>query len=305
MFRSFKLTLIQTGVAFFITQGLFAAVNAHFRGQFGNQLFQAAAAISLALENNCEVNFPDFVKLSDPNWGKGWDLRDNYNRFLRHLPHQSIDKKPSFLYQEPPGPCYYPIPYQPEIEIEGYFLSEKYFFKYRNLIKKLFAPPKEIEKDLIQDFSWLIDQDKTVAVHVRTGYYDFLKSAPDFYSRYPPPDFEYYKRAMELFDPDSTFVVFSDYLPLCKKQFQDTNRKIIFIEGQDHIHDFYLITFCKHVIIANSTFGWWAAYLNTNPSKKVVCRDPFYGSWNEKSDDALCDDWIRLPMSLNVPPPVF
>lgn len=289
---------------------LSATVIAHFRGQFGNQLFQAAAAISLAMDNNCGVNFPDFAKLSDPSWQPGWDLRQNYTHFFQYTPNQVADRAPSRIFVEP-YQGYHPIPYQPNIEIDGYFLSEKYFYNHRDVIKELFAAPKFVLDDLKRDFGWLIEKKNTVAIHVRTGYYDYKLGNFDsaFYSCYLRPDLEFYKKAIELFDPDSLFVVISDYMPWCKQHFQGINRKIIYIEHQDYIHDFYLITMCKHAIIANSSFGWWAAYLNKNDSKKIVCRTPFFGyplsQSYEKPDDLLCEDWIRIPGSAHIPFPEF
>lgn len=291
---------------FLITGNLSATVIAHFRGQFGNQLFQAAAAVSLALDNDCGVNFPDFIKFSDPNWSSDWDLRKNYIYFFQYIPNQVPNRKPSYIFVEP-FQAYHPIPYQPDIEIDGFFLSEKYFYPHRDVIKQLFAAPEIVQKDLIKNYSWLIEKEKTVAIHVRTGYYDYKigNYDPDFYSRYLRPDLEFYKKAIDQYDSDSTFVVFSDYMPWCKKHFQGINRNIIYVETQDYIHDFYLISLCKDAIIANSSFGWWAAYLNNNPAKKIVCRLPFFGYPNENSDDLLCEDWIRIPGSTQIPFPDF
>jgi len=278
-------------------------VIAHFRGQFGNQLFQTAAAIALAKENQCTVYFPDFDNF-DAAHLYGMNLEKNY-RILFHRIKNRIsgeNANPSVIYEEPDF-NYHPIPYQPNIEIVGFFLSEKYFSKYKDLIVELFSAPEEIENYLQMHFASILDHPKTVAVHVRTSYQDYEYAGFDtqFYKKYLPPDVEYFKKAIHTFDPDCLFVVFSDYIDWCKKQFKEINRKLIFIEELDYIHDFYLMTKCKHAIIANSSFSWWSAYLNKNPNKKIICRKPFTSNLESNPDDIICEDWITIDMRQSPP----
>ena len=284
-------------------------VIAHLRGQFGNQLFQIAASVSLAMEHHASVCFPDFANLQNPHWQPDWDLRNNYNYIFHRINHEYFLKKPSCVYIEPDigHVKYTAIPYTPNMEIVGYFLSEKYFYPHRDFIKQLFAPPKEIEDTLQQNFSEIVNHPKSVGIHVRTGYPDYKKGnfSAQFYSVYLRPDLEYYKKAILLFDSDSLFVVFSDNIGWCKKNFKDIPRQFIFIENQDYLHDFYLLTLCKNAIIANSSLGWWGAYLNKNINKKIVCRTPFFGYPNENTNDLLCPDWIQIAGSSQIPFPTF
>ena len=55
--------------------------------------------------------------------------------------------------------------------------------------------------------------------------------------------------------------------------------------------DFFMLTFCKHNIIANSTFSWWAAWLNQNPGKIVVRPDEWFGG---QPDIGGPDGWIKI-----------
>ena len=58
-------------------------------------------------------------------------------------------------------------------------------------------------------------------------------------------------------------------------------------------------------MIANSSFGWWGAYLNQNPEKRVVCRFPFFGYSGENSDDLICPEWERISGTDVLPFPDF
>jgi Glycosyl transferase family 11 len=276
-----------------------------FLGQFGNQLFQVAAAVALAREHGCDLYFPDFDDLGAPRLPI--DLAKNYRALFHRIPNRISYARPYYTHYEP-GFVYTPIPYQPHIAISGFFHSEKYFKKYRTLILDLFAAPQEIEEALRHDYSSLLENPHTVGIHVRTWYNDWKNYNHDyaFYKAFLPPDMEYYKKAIALFDPQTLFVVFSDHIGWCKQHFKEIDRNFVFIEGQDYLHDFYLLSKCKHVIVGSSSFSWWAAYLNQNPNKKVVCRRPFVQcDPNLDSQGLICEDWIAIDMPKIAPPPIF
>jgi hypothetical protein len=82
---------------------------------------------------------------------------------------------------------------------------------------------------------------------------------------------EYINAAIKFFNPNNHFLVFSDTnfdIGWCRNHISGAN--IHFSVGNSDVEDFVLMSLCDHHIIANSTFSWWAAWLNTNPDKKVV-----------------------------------
>jgi hypothetical protein len=119
-----------------------------------------------------------------------------------------------------------------------------------------------------------------VSVHVRRG--DYVKD-PAFVHLWKT---DYYQRAAELF-PGREFLVFSDDPEWCKK-----NLPWKVVEGQTDLEDMNLMASCHSNIIANSSFSWWAAYLNRNPEKKVI----YPKHWH--SDGVVRvgfpSDWIAL-----------
>lgn len=278
-----------------------ATVICHLRGQLGNQLFQMAAAIALAEENQCFIHVPEFYPPKPLH-----RIDKNYEVIFSKIPYQTPRAKTTAYYSEP-GPRYSPIPYQFGIEIDGYFQSERYFRKHSALIRQLFSAPEFIEKDLQRDFEDLIKQPKTVAIHVRTYFEDFKNFGYNykFYDAFLAPDLCYYQEAIEIFDEDSVFVVFSDDISWCRKAFSHIDREFIFVEGQDYLHDFYLMAKCKHVITGSSTFSWWGAYLNESPDKIVVCRRPFLFCDPAKDPGLICDGWIVIDRPEAPPYPVI
>jgi hypothetical protein len=81
--------------------------------------------------------------------------------------------------------------------------------------------------------------------------------------------------------------VFSDDIPWCRANFP---KNFIFVDIIDYLA-FDLMRVCKHHIIANSTFSWWAAYLNDNPDKVVISPKKWRKDLN---DPSTCD-----PMFIN------
>lgn len=104
-------------------------------------------------------------------------------------------------------------------------------------------------------------RDEYVSIHVRRG--DYVKHS-QFVQLW---DTDYYVRAMEQF-PGARFLIFSDDKPWCREHFQGPHFE--FAWGRDEIEDLNLMASCRHNIIANSSFSWWAAYLNQNPNKQVI-----------------------------------
>jgi hypothetical protein len=286
---------------------MYSHVVVHFNGRLGNQLFQAATAIALAQENQCEVYFPDFERLdlSTDDYGLA-QLKQNYHYIFSRIPSLKTKIIPSYIYHEPDF-AYHTISYVADTEIAGYFLSEKHFMKHKEYVVDLFSPTNDINQYLEERFAHIIHHPNTVGIHIRTGYLEYMLNEynPKFYDAYLPPDMAFFKQAIERFDPNSLFIVFSDHIPWCKKQFASLNKQVIFVEDQEYIYDFYLLSKCKHAILANSTFGWWAAYLNKNPSKKVICRMPFWTCDPSGLQDIICSDWMTIDMQEKPPIPQF
>lgn len=150
-----------------------------------------------------------------------------------------------------------------------YVQDEKYFKSFSHEIKAMFG----------QGIT-SIDQ---VSIHVRRG--DYVNNP--FYTDLSKTD--YYEKAMAMF-PGGDFLVFSDNIDWCKQQ--EIFRGCEFAEGNDEVTDLNLMASCKHNIIANSSFSWWAAYLNPNPHKKVIAPKKWHPDGITRT--AIPKEWTQI-----------
>ena len=116
-----------------------------------------------------------------------------------------------------------------------------------------------------------IQSKNSVAVHVRRG--DYVKLGFTI-------EDEYYRRALSALPEGLTeahFFVFSDDMEYCRELFRDIPpRQITYVthdEPRAGLTDFYLMRHCKHIVMANSSFSWWAAYTMKEKNARVICPD--------------------------------
>ena len=162
---------------------------------------------------------------------------------------------------------------------DTYLQDEKYFTKYADEIKQLFG----------QGIGYL----SQVGIHIRRGANPINPDEPK-YSENPfytnLSDTDYYERAMTMF-PNEKFLVFSDDPDWCKEKFKD-NPDVQVIDKGDEVEDFNLLASCKDLIIANSSFSWWAAYLCPNEGKKIIAPKQWYKDGVERT---VCpESWIKI-----------
>lgn len=150
-----------------------------------------------------------------------------------------------------------------------YVQSEEYFGEYVDAIKALYSPG-------------IPETRKRVSIHVRRGDYVNNPFYVDLFQT------DYYQKAMEMF-PNQEFIIFSDDIAWCRRQpiFKDC----LFADG-DEVSDMNQMAACEHNIMANSSFSWWAAYLNPNPDKKVICPKDWFTDGVERTK--CPDEWIRI-----------
>ena len=92
-------------------------------------------------------------------------------------------------------------------------------------------------------------------------------------------DMKYYLDAISHFSTEnSIFIIFSDDVAFIQNEplFQNLPHKII-VDNPDDEYCFWLMSACAHNIIANSSYSWWASYVNSNPDKLVIAPERWFG----------------------------
>jgi len=233
-------------------------------GRLGNQLFQLAATISLAATHGARYLFPP------------WEYAPHFS-----LPTESFDSAcrdgvARNVYKEPWHRlgCYDAIPYDGgDLDLVGYFQSERYFLEHQALLRKLFAFRRPAER-----------KPGACSVHVRRCDYRHI---PDMMM-----GMDYFIEAMRRVSCQR-FIVFSDDIPWCREHFTDGD--VTFALGTPE-QDLAEMAACEHHIIANSSFSWWGAWLDPNPNKTVVAPNTlqWIAGREHSLDDLIPSSWIQL-----------
>jgi hypothetical protein len=251
------------------------------QGGLGNQLFQWAYGRSIELETNL-VNYLDTNFYNYDNHRKfelNQFLNIKYNTVIPKLDKVTIYKiDDDFNYKKHillKDSCYY---------LDGYWQSEKYFKEYRNIILKELEPSDVLLSKLSK--TPLIDTN-TTSIHIRRT--DYITSN----GVHPVKSIKYYQDALDIIGDYDYLFIFSDDIQWCKDNLKFNN--MIFMDGLTNIEDLYLMSMCKNNIIANSSFSWWAAWLNKNIDKKVIAPLNWFGSQTNINDsDIIPESWIKI-----------
>ncbi len=177
--------------------------------------------------------------------------------------------------------------------LKGYWQSEKYFLPVQQLIRQELTIKKEFVESL-KDFAETLSRENSVSVHIRRGDYKD-KTFSTFHGILPAV---YYDKAFKILNNkinDARYYFFSDDIGWVKN---DLNMPgATYISGtisKTHIEDFYLMSHCKHNIIANSSFSWWAAWLNNNPDKIVIAPKKWFNKGPQDTQDLIPEGWIKI-----------
>ena len=261
-------------------------IRVELRGGLGNQLFQAATGLSLAKRLQAQLQFELFAYRSESLRGfalapfsHGADLintkRSPAARVLRHLgkavPNGWFSVAPDWrgaILQERD------YAYDERIEhvssdcyLRGYFQSWRYFAEDTALIRRAFDPA-QAASPAARDYSALMGEN-ALSIHVRGG--DFLQNnkANEIHGTLGA---DYYQRALQLARKagywDRLFC-FSDNPEHARKLLIDY-KGVTFVEGFSQYDDLFLMSVARGHIIANSTFSYWAAWLDGKADALVI-----------------------------------
>lgn len=275
-------------------------------GGLGNQLFQIFTTIAYAMKYSKSFFFLNNYQLN------GCTIRYTYwNTFLstlhpflkndEQLSEIMVLKENDFTYKE--------LPDNLECNVDtillGYFQSPKYFNNFKDVICKLLKI--DFKKMIVKNKVKIsFDNIYTISLHFRFGDY---KNYPNIY---PLLDKTYYKSALDIVVEELSImniqkqilvVYFCENDSLLESEniinsLKTSFPKIRFQRADPILEDWeqmLLMSLCQHNIIANSTFSWWGAYLNSNVGKIVCYPEQWFMSKTKKdTSDLFFEDWIKV-----------
>jgi hypothetical protein len=179
--------------------------------------------------------------------------------------------------------------------LDGFWQSELYFNTIESILVNDFVLRDPLNRE---NKDWLkkIEGCESVSLHVRRGDYVFNAAAQ---SHHGSCDADYYKKAIESIKEDYKDIevfVFSDDLNWCKAnlKIKETLHFVDVNQRENQHLDMFLMSHCKHNVIANSSFSWWAAWLNRNDDKIVIAPLKWFSDPSIKTYDLIPKEWIRL-----------
>lgn len=148
---------------------------------------------------------------------------------------------------------------------QGYFFDLKYYDDIKEILQREFSPKEKIK--MPQRIRDILFNRETVSIHIRRG--DFLKVNRDISGS------SYYEKAIHTIESkivEPVYFIFSDDIEWVRENMNIPGEKIYISEmGFRDYEELTIMKHCKHNIIANSTFSYWAAYLNSNEDKIIIC----------------------------------
>lgn len=261
------------------------------KGGLGNQLFQYAFGLLLANKRGEELKIDNNNLFSGSDTVRFYDL-DNFNISATIATDSEIKQvKPRFpLVSKIYNKLFknYHIGYEEKLlntkssYLEGFFQSYKYLEPIREQLLEEISLKKDVHYKL---------ESNSVAVHIRRG--DYVNNQAHFIC-----GLEYYNNAFKIIKEkieNPVFYIFSDDITWAKENLNKEDN-LIFVSSPEmkYCDELIVMSRCDHIIIANSSFSFWGAWLNQNPNKIVITPDKWNNDFPTDYKDLLPPTWLKI-----------
>ena len=290
-------------------------------GGLGNQMFQYACAKAVSLKYNQQLKLL-YSHSSGQSFHNGFELKRVFNissemankndlievvgRFYVYKNFRKIIKKFKLpFFQKNEYLFEKKFKYDSEIFssvygnllIEGYWQSEKYFNDFREAVLNDFKFDENKLSNKNVDLVKKINKVESVSIHVRRG--DYLTNTKAKATHGVCSEKYYFDAIDKVLEkiPNAVFFAFSDEPKWVEQILKKKYKNIIVVDNnfaENSHYDMYLMTKCKHNIIANSSFSWWGAWLNLNSNKIIICPKKWFVDDYIDVNDLLPDNWLKV-----------
>jgi len=289
------------------------------KGGLGNQLFQYATARSLSIKYQCPILLDRTSYLPHQKLKKSTTYRqfglwiyelsnipnvynseksNSYKQYIECINQKLTASKITTIFREKDPRCFDEEVFKlsPPFILDGYFQSRHYFSDFHKVLIKDFTLATTLDSANLK-FIDIINSTNSVAVHIRRGDYVTNAAANSHHGSLP---LSYYVSAINFVQDqviEPVFNFFSDDLEWCKKYFSFLSpRQVNFIDINKGAHpslDLNLMSQNKHIIIANSSYSWWAAWLTKNKKGFVLYPSEWVQKDFRKSELFPCT-WTKI-----------
>jgi len=292
-------------------------VVSRLKGGLGNQLFQYAIGRQIAYKQDCELKldlsyFTNQVNVTPREYKLGFfsikaDIATpkDISKVLGSPLIRSLRRRCwkwgidifKWNQKDENGFEFQPelLNYKGSVLMNGYWQNDDYFSEIRDVILTEITLKSENLTSLYIENINDIEQSDSVSIHIRRGDYVTNKVSSIFFVC----PLEYYIDAITYIKKRVSkpkFYIFSDDLDWCKDNLdiELIGNDAQFVSGYQDYEDLWLMSKCKHQIIANSSFSWWAAWLNKNTNKIVIAPENWFKNADLQNQHIVPTDWLRL-----------
>lgn len=275
-----------------------------FKGGLGNQMFQYALYKWFEVKKyNVEADLhfydekPEMYRLKDM-YGIKLDIAQDKNirkysdcsfDFFSRIRRKILGNKKSHIIENTEQ--FYDFCNINNVYLDGYWQNPRYFEEIKQEIYNIYnVSPRfnQYQKELYRQ----IKSNNVASIHVRRG--DYLKGENvNLYGGICTES--YYTKAIQYLITRyqvHTFYVFSDDFEWTNSKFKNTSSASYVIVKPSGDSDLFLMSECQYNIIANSSFSWWAAWMNAREDKKIIAPSMWTNNINERG--VYCEDWILV-----------
>ena len=278
-------------------------IYARLHGRLGNQMFQYAAARALAERCGVGVALDTrgvlargegvLTRVFSLDLAKPERLPPMRNAApFRYALWRYLGGQPKF--QRERGLAFNPAfhTWGDDTYLHGYWQTDQYFADIANRIRSDFTFP-DFSTPQNAEMAARIESSNAIALHVRRGDYLALGA-------HPLCDQAYYDAALEAImqdvSPPATVFVFSDDPEWARDHLSVPMEKVVvdFNGPELDFEDMRLMSLCRHNVIANSSFSWWSAWLNTQAGQRVAAPAKWFGDPKLSNPDILPSNWLQI-----------
>ncbi|MCB1485895.1 MAG: alpha-1,2-fucosyltransferase [Bauldia sp.] len=269
-----------------------SSVTVRISSGLGNQLFQFAAGLALARHRDCGL------VLDTSHYGGSAKRQYQLDRF--NLPgevvtHRGRAKGDVPVYREPHfyfSKTFFDL--VPPVRLVGYFLSELYFARVAEEIRRIYTPRFPLSAAAEGSLRRIAAARHPVSLHIRRG--DYASTAVPHLDPLPV---DYYRQATsllgEMIGEEPTYFVFSDDVAEAAEMTSFLPDRIL-VEGdvEDPWESLIVMRQCRHHVIANSTFSWWGAWLSEAADRAVIAPRRWHtdaAAQSKDTRDLIPDGW--------------